>query len=199
MRTFQLQRTTNTHDPSDRITVADGIIWPDGTAALHWRGTHAQTDHYSCLGHLATIHGDNTHRIRITGNRACPLLAPSIPDDHLIGNIGSLARTLGAAPCSWTGHALALIAESSAAHWICLIEDLGELLVAYAIWERMARTGPPTVGAYLHLLNDALARPPQPMHPTGHDNCPYADALLRPGNPVTFQRNHNPFQDSPPL
>ena len=39
-RRFQLQRDTDVTGVSGTGVVADGVLWPDGTASVRWRSDH---------------------------------------------------------------------------------------------------------------------------------------------------------------
>lgn len=45
-RRFHLQRTTDVTGVSGTGRVADGVLWPDGTAAVRWRGEHPSAVHW---------------------------------------------------------------------------------------------------------------------------------------------------------
>lgn len=56
-RRFRLQRTVDATGVSGTGTVADGVLWPDGSAALRWRTQHASTAVYASLADVEHIHG----------------------------------------------------------------------------------------------------------------------------------------------
>jgi hypothetical protein len=45
-RRFQLARHEDPTGVSGTGIVADGVVWPDGTATIHWRGEHASYVHW---------------------------------------------------------------------------------------------------------------------------------------------------------
>ncbi|GGQ81115.1 hypothetical protein [Streptomyces flaveolus] len=45
-RRFVLRRHTDISGVSGTGDVADGVLWPDGTAAIRWRGEHPSTVHW---------------------------------------------------------------------------------------------------------------------------------------------------------
>ncbi len=59
MRNFQLQRDTDVSGVSGTGIVADGVVFPDGTAAMRWRGELSSTAIYSSIEDLEAIHGHN--------------------------------------------------------------------------------------------------------------------------------------------
>lgn len=42
-RLFELHRTEDVHGVSGTGVVADGCLFPDGVAVVHWRGEHRST------------------------------------------------------------------------------------------------------------------------------------------------------------
>ncbi|QBI53462.1 hypothetical protein [Streptomonospora litoralis] len=65
-RRFALQRDHDVTGVSGTGIVADGICWPDGTAAVRWRGDRPSTVHWDHgMDSVETIHGHGGHtRIR---------------------------------------------------------------------------------------------------------------------------------------
>ena len=57
VQVFQLHRTTDVTGYSGVGVVADGVIWPDGTVCLRWRGPLRTTVTADCIGDIETIHG----------------------------------------------------------------------------------------------------------------------------------------------
>ncbi len=68
-RRFLLQRIQDHSGVSGTGHVADGVVWPDGTVALRWRGVHHSVAVYDCYADLEAIHGHNgsTHIVWIDG------------------------------------------------------------------------------------------------------------------------------------
>ncbi|MFI0162292.1 hypothetical protein ACH4OH_28165 [Streptomyces albidoflavus] len=60
-RRFHLERDTDITGASGTGRVADGILWPDGTATLRWRGPCASTVHWDSLADAEAIHGHGGH------------------------------------------------------------------------------------------------------------------------------------------
>lgn len=57
-RRFQLARHEDPTGVSGTGIVADGVVWPDGTATIHWRGEHASYVHWPRgLESVEAIHG----------------------------------------------------------------------------------------------------------------------------------------------
>lgn len=56
-RLFHLQRHTDISGVSGCGRVADGVLWPDGTATIRWRGNRPSTVHWDTLDHAQAIHG----------------------------------------------------------------------------------------------------------------------------------------------
>ncbi|MFE7547075.1 hypothetical protein [Streptomyces gardneri] len=56
-RLFHLQRHTDISGVSGTGRVADGVLWPDGTATIRWRGERPSTVHWDALDHAQTVHG----------------------------------------------------------------------------------------------------------------------------------------------
>lgn len=54
---FHLQRDTDITGVSGTGRVADGVIWPDGTATLRWKGDRASTVHWDHIGDAKAVHG----------------------------------------------------------------------------------------------------------------------------------------------
>ncbi|MBF6284481.1 hypothetical protein REK76_29440 (plasmid) [Nocardia farcinica] len=57
VRVFQLHRDTDVTGFSGVGVVADGVIWPDGTVSMRWRGEIRTTVDAACLADIETIHG----------------------------------------------------------------------------------------------------------------------------------------------
>lgn len=56
-RRFVLDRTEDVSGVSGTGTVADGVVWPDGTVAVCWRGTHSSIAIWTDLVTAMEIHG----------------------------------------------------------------------------------------------------------------------------------------------
>lgn len=63
-RLFHLQRDTDHSGASGTGHVADGVLWPDRTVTLRWRGPMPSTVNWNELAHAQAIHGhDGATRI----------------------------------------------------------------------------------------------------------------------------------------
>jgi hypothetical protein len=61
---FHLQRDTDVSGVSGTGVVADGVIWPDGTVSVRWRGQHPSIVFWRSLDSVKVIHGhDGATRI----------------------------------------------------------------------------------------------------------------------------------------
>lgn len=56
-RLFHLLRHHDVSGVSGTGIVADGIIWPDGTASLRWRGERPSTVHWDRIADAKAVHG----------------------------------------------------------------------------------------------------------------------------------------------
>ena len=56
-RLFELQRDVDVTGYSGVGGVADGVIWPDGTVSMRWRGEIRTTTEAACVAHIEAIHG----------------------------------------------------------------------------------------------------------------------------------------------
>lgn len=54
---FYLQRAVDVSGLSGTGRVADGIVWPDGSADVRWRGEHGSTVHWDRFASVPAIHG----------------------------------------------------------------------------------------------------------------------------------------------
>jgi hypothetical protein len=61
---FHLQRDTDVSGVSGTGVVADGVVWPDGTVSVRWRGDHPSVVFWRSLDAVKVIHGhDGATRI----------------------------------------------------------------------------------------------------------------------------------------
>ncbi|NEW42525.1 hypothetical protein GV793_26930 [Nocardia cyriacigeorgica] len=68
MRAFQLHRDTDVTGFSGVGVVADGVVWPDGTVSMRWRGLIRTTVEASCLADIEAVHGhDGATRVVMAG------------------------------------------------------------------------------------------------------------------------------------
>lgn len=56
-RLFTLQRDTDITGISGTGTVADGVLWPDGTVSVRWRGDRPSTVAWDSLADAEYVHG----------------------------------------------------------------------------------------------------------------------------------------------
>lgn len=56
-RRFYLQRDTDITGVSGTGRVADGVLWPDGTASVRWLGERPSIVHWDRMGDAEAIHG----------------------------------------------------------------------------------------------------------------------------------------------
>lgn len=57
VRLFQLHRDQDLTGYSGTGVVADGVVWPDGSVSMRWRGPIRTTVDASSLDDIQTIHG----------------------------------------------------------------------------------------------------------------------------------------------
>lgn len=56
-RLFALQRDTDITGVSGTGTVADGVVWPDGSVSIRWRGERPSTVFWESLDDAVAVHG----------------------------------------------------------------------------------------------------------------------------------------------
>lgn len=56
-RRFYLQRDVDVTGASGIGRVADGVLWPDGTVSVHWRGKRPSTVQWNHIEDAVAIHG----------------------------------------------------------------------------------------------------------------------------------------------
>ncbi|MEU2258546.1 hypothetical protein ABZ540_35875 [Nocardia xishanensis] len=57
VRVFQLHRDRDLTGISGTGVVADGVVWPDGTVSMRWRGEVRTTVEAARIEDIETIHG----------------------------------------------------------------------------------------------------------------------------------------------
>lgn len=68
-RLFELQRDVDVTGYSGVGVVADGVIWPDGTVSMRWRGQIRTTTEAACVADIEAIHGHGgASRVVLVGN-----------------------------------------------------------------------------------------------------------------------------------
>lgn len=90
-RRFQLHRLEDVSGVSGVGVVADGVLWPDGTATVRWRGPHASVVFWpGGIADVEAIHGHNgATQIRWldptpTGTTAAPTTVTWAPPPDII-------------------------------------------------------------------------------------------------------------------
>ncbi|MFD3310073.1 hypothetical protein [Streptomyces sp. NPDC058694] len=56
-RLFTLERDLDVTGVSGTGTVADGVVWPDGTVSIRWRGERPSTVAWNSLEDAEAVHG----------------------------------------------------------------------------------------------------------------------------------------------
>lgn len=56
-RRFHLQRDTDITGVSGTGRVADGVLWPDGSVAIRWRGDRPSSVHWDRIADAEHVHG----------------------------------------------------------------------------------------------------------------------------------------------
>ncbi|SFD13602.1 hypothetical protein [Streptomyces aidingensis] len=60
-RRFHLHRTVDVTGASGTGRVADGVMWPDGTVSIRWRGPRPSTVTWNNLADAEHVHGHGGH------------------------------------------------------------------------------------------------------------------------------------------
>ncbi|MGS2592065.1 hypothetical protein [Streptomyces hebeiensis] len=87
-RRFHLQRNHDVTGASGVGRVADGVLWPDGTASLRWRGDRASTVNWDRIEDAEVIHGHGGHTVIVwddpepVGWGNADMNCPHCPDGH---------------------------------------------------------------------------------------------------------------------
>jgi hypothetical protein len=71
VRTFVLRRVVDVSGVSGTGDVADGVVFPDGSVAIRWRGELASTSVWSSLDVAEAVHGHGG-ATRIVFVDSCP-------------------------------------------------------------------------------------------------------------------------------
>jgi hypothetical protein len=79
-RVFHLQRDHDVSGVSGTGRVADGVLWPDGTVTIRWRGDRPSTVNWDRLADAEHVHGHQGATRIIWADEAVPGSRPS--DDH---------------------------------------------------------------------------------------------------------------------
>lgn len=81
-RRFVLRRHTDVTGVSGEGSVADGVLWPDGTASVRWRGEHPSSvfwDRGRVSVELIHGHGNATEVVFLDPDGPQPEPAPDVP------------------------------------------------------------------------------------------------------------------------
>ena len=82
-RLFHLQRDHDVSGVSGTGRVADGVLWPDGTVAIRWRGDRPSTVHWDRLADAEHVHGhQGATRIVWADERPTPDHDAVLVDQH---------------------------------------------------------------------------------------------------------------------
>lgn len=91
-RRFHLQRDTDITGVSGTGRVADGVLWPDGSVSIRWRGDRPSTVFWDDLAHAQHVHG-HQGATRIVWDDPEPTApdmdCPHCPDGHTLPDGGS--------------------------------------------------------------------------------------------------------------
>lgn len=81
-RLFVLHRDRDISGVSGTGVVADGVLWPDGTVTVRWRGSRPSTVHWNGLDDAEAVHGHGgaTRIIWTDTVRTAPGTPTSAPD-----------------------------------------------------------------------------------------------------------------------
>jgi hypothetical protein len=90
-RRFHLQRTVDITGASGTGRVADGVLWPDGTLSIRWRGERPSTVFWDDLAHAEAVHGHGGHTVIVWDDPEEALAGdcPHCPDGHTPADAGS--------------------------------------------------------------------------------------------------------------
>ncbi|MFJ6566632.1 hypothetical protein ACIQNU_04380 [Streptomyces sp. NPDC091292] len=91
-RRFRLQRTTDITGVSGTGRVADGILWPDGTASVRWTGEHPSIVFWDGgIADAEHVHGHGGHTVIVWDDPepAAPGDCEHCPDGHTPADSGT--------------------------------------------------------------------------------------------------------------
>lgn len=72
---FHLHRDVDVTGASGTGHVADGVVWPDGTVSVRWRGDRKSTVHWDRLDDALAVHGHGG-ATRIVWADPAPVVSP---------------------------------------------------------------------------------------------------------------------------
>lgn len=83
-RPFVLQRDTDITGVSGTGTVADGVLWPDGSVALRWRGRRPSSVFWNDLDDALSVHGHDgaTHIVWSNALHVAPITSDGYDARH---------------------------------------------------------------------------------------------------------------------
>ncbi|MER5715756.1 hypothetical protein [Streptomyces sp. NPDC002132] len=90
-RRFHLQRNHDVTGVSGTGRVADGVLWPDGSVSIRWRGDRPSTVFWDDVAHAEAVHGHGGHT-RIVWDDPAPARTGECehcPDGHTPADSGS--------------------------------------------------------------------------------------------------------------
>lgn len=96
-RRFYLDRTTDITGASGTGRVADGVLWPDGTASLRWLGERPSTVHWDRIEDAEAVHGHGGYTRIVWLDWENEPYNPDAPCPHCPDGHGSPNRTAWAA------------------------------------------------------------------------------------------------------
>ncbi|WP_411119009.1 hypothetical protein [Streptomyces sp. 058-1L] len=94
-RRFYLQRNHDVTGASGTGRVADGVLWPDGTATLRWRGDRASTVHWDRIEDADAVHGHGGHTVIVWLDDPTAAVDPDLPCMVCLDGHGAPTR------CAW--------------------------------------------------------------------------------------------------
>ena len=99
-RRFTLVRDVDVSGVSGTGIVADGVIWPDGTVSVRWRGERPSIVHWQSLDDVKAIHGHNGATRIVLPSSGRERLG-RIADAHAKGDGGHGTTSGRCQECGW--------------------------------------------------------------------------------------------------
>ncbi|MFF8290450.1 hypothetical protein ACF068_14645 [Streptomyces sp. NPDC016309] len=94
-RRFYLQRHTDVTGVSGTGRVADGVLWPDGSADVRWRGERPSAVHWDRFADAEAVHGHGGATQIVWLDNVSTEIEADLPCLHCIDGHGSPSR------CAW--------------------------------------------------------------------------------------------------
>lgn len=94
-RRFYLHRHTDITGVSGTGRVADGVLWPDGTVSIRWRGERPSTVHWDRIADAAHVHGHGGHTRIVWLDFESTEIEADLPCLHCLDGHGAPSR------CAW--------------------------------------------------------------------------------------------------